>query len=326
MFFADGLHVYARDPELQIGPLAFAVARPLLWLPTPWPRVLAEVLMAAGGPLVLALLAPFVAGPRRRLRILLTAGVLMPPWTVLAVRWAHVDDVLALVFTVVAVRAVARHRPVVAGLALAAAVAAKPWAVGFTPIVLALDTGALLAAAVAVAGVAFAWLPFVLGDSGTLEALRPKVQVVDSSGLRLFGYHGAVVPGWGRTAQLVLAPAVALAAVLRRRWPGAVLAAVAVRLLLDPQDIGYYVAGAVVAAVIFDLLATRSTVPWATVVTAVALWQPFVTDYTRRFVLAHGPGLWWFRHETAIGWLHAAWAVAAVVVVLVWRPRRHAAG
>ncbi len=98
--------------------------------------------MTVVGVVLLMLLAPVVAPHRRLVRLALVAVVIMPAWTVLTVRWEDLDDVLASVFAVATVRAVARHRPVFAGLG-PGAIAAKPWAIGFTPIVVALDGGLL---------------------------------------------------------------------------------------------------------------------------------------------------------------------------------------
>jgi hypothetical protein len=144
---------------------------------------------------------------------------------------------------------------------------------------------------------------------------------VPGSGLRTLGVRGDVVPGWGRTLQLVLAPAVALLVALRRRWAGVMLVAIAVRLVLDPQDNAYFLGSAAVAAVVFDLLGTRWLVPWTTVLTVVLLWQPFVLDYPHRLTTTTGLTHWWFAHPQAVGWLHVAWAVLAVVIVMAMPPR-----
>ncbi len=204
-----------------------------------------------------------------------------------------------------------------AGLALAAAVAAKPWAVGFLPLLLALPRGRWRAASAAAAGTAVAWLPFVLADPRTLGALHPPVALVPSSGLHTLGARGRVVPAWGRGAQLLLAPAVAAVAALTGRWPGVLLVALAVRLALEPQDNAYYIGSAALAAVVFDLLGTRWRFPWATAVTVVALWQPFVLDYPHRMTTTTGLTHWWFAHPGAVGVLHLAWAAAMVVLVFV---------
>jgi hypothetical protein len=343
LFGGSGLHLYAQHPDLQIGPLAFVAVEALHPLPPAARQVAAQVLMTALAPLLLLAVAPLVAGsgPRRRLRLALAALVLAPTWTVLTVRWVHPDDVLALALATLAVRWVGlATRPGAfglsrapgwagpgAGLALGAAMAAKPWAAGFVPILLALPAVPLLiAVAVAAAGTAASWGPFLLADTGTLTAFHPPVGVAESSGLWTLGYRGAELPAWGRTAQLLLAPAVALLAALRRRWPGALLVAIAVRLALDPKDLGYYLGGAVLAAVVFDLAGTGWTVPWSGLVTALALWQPTAGDFEHRFTTEHGLTLWWFTHPFAVGVGHLVWAAAAVLLVLAvptrWLGRR----
>jgi uncharacterized membrane protein len=58
-----------------------------------------------------------------------TAAVfMMPVWMSLAVGTAHLDDVLALLFTILAIRGALAGRPVLAGVLLGLAVDAKPWA------------------------------------------------------------------------------------------------------------------------------------------------------------------------------------------------------
>ncbi len=328
LFGGSGLQLYAQHPDLQIGPLGFVVTELLSPLPAAAQRGAAQVVMTAVAPLLLWLLAPLVDAdpPRRRLRLLLAGLVLAPSWTALSVRWMHLEDVLALLLAVVAVRlvglALRDGGPAwaggAAGLALGAAMTAKPWAIGFVPILLALPlrrllTGVATAAAAALAG----WGPFLAADPGTVAALHPTVPITDSSGLWTLGFRGGVVPSWGRTAQLAGAPLAGVVVALRRRWPGVLLAAVAVRLALDPQDIEYYAAGAVVAALVLDLLATRWTVPWTALVTATVLWQPFARDFTHRFTTEHGLALWWSEHPWPVGVAHLLWSVAAVTLALV---------
>lgn len=334
-FFADGsgylvhqsgLNLYADHPELQTGPLSLAVAALLRPLPASLARSVAQIAMTAVGPLLVATLAPLIAPAGRHRRMFLAAVVLAPAWTVLSVRWAHLDDVLTMAAAVVALRAVSAGRPVLAGAALAAAVAAKPWAVGFLPLLLVLPRERLRAAATAATGVAVAWAPFVLANSRTLNALHPRVALSPASGLHALGVRGEIVPAWGRVAQLLLAPAGALAASLAKRWPGVLLVAIALRLALDPQDNAYYVGSAALAAVVFDLLGTRWTIPWTTIGTVVVLWQPFVRDFPHRLQTTTGLTHWWFAHQGAAGMLHLAWslAVVALVFALPARTRREA--
>jgi hypothetical protein len=325
-FFADGgrllvgaagLHVYADHPELQTGPLSLGVAALLRVFPPDAAETVALVAMTAIGPLMLAVLAPIVAPARRTLRLVLAGLVLAPAWTVLSVRWGHLDDVLAMAAAVAAMRAMRAGRPVLTGLALAAAVGFKPWAIGFVPLALSLPAaGWADALGTAALGTALAWFPFVVADRATLDAMHPNVALVRSSGLHTLGVRGTVVPAWGRAAQLAAAPVMAAVAALTGRWPGVLLVAVAVRLALDPQDNAYYVGSAALAAVVFDLLGTRWTIPWTSLATVLVLWQPFVADYAHWMTSTSGLTHWWFAHPGTVGAVHLAWSVAVVALVL----------
>ncbi len=325
LLHGSGLNLFADAPWLQTGPLSLVVAAALSPLPANVGKSLALIAMAAAGPFLMAALAPLVAPARRLRRMLIAAMVLIPAWTVLSVRWGHLDDVLAMLFAIVALRAVAADRPVLAGAALALAIAAKPWSVGFLPLLLVLPTGRIRSAATAVAGTALAWAPFILANPRTLGALHPPVGLSPASGLHALGARGVYVPQWGRTAQLLLAPAASAAAVLTRGLPGVLLVSVAVRLALDPKDNAYYIGSTALAAVVFDLLATRWTIPWTTVVTVILFWQPFVkgfTDIQQAVRTTTGLTHWWFANQEAVGAIHLAWAVAVVVLVFVW-PHSH---
>ena len=323
LFHRSGLHTYAQHPDLQIGPLALLVAGAIIAAAGPHALGVAQVLMTSGLLVALALLASLVPPRARHTRMLLVGLVAAPSWTVLSVRWAHLDDVLALVLLaacLVAVRHGSGH-PLLAGLALAGACAAKPWAVIGIPLLLVLGSGRLRSAVYAAAGTAAAWAPFLVADPGTLAALHPPVRVADSSAMWWLGYRGTYLPTWDRMVQLVGAPLAALVAVLRGAWPGALLAGIAVRLLLDPQNLAYYAAGAVLAAIVADLLGQRSVVPWTAMATALLLWQPFVEDYPRRLQTSQGLTLWWFEHPGAIAIIHSTWSLLAIGVSVWWLPR-----
>ena len=228
-----------------------------------------------------------------------------------------------MIFAIVALRAVSADRPVLAGAALALAIAAKPWAVGFLPLLLVLPRGRIRAAVTAAVGTALAWAPFILANPRTLGALHPPVGLSPASGLHALGARGVYVPSWGRTAQLLLAPAAAVAAVLTRGVPGVLLVSVAVRLALDPKDNAYYIGSAALAAVVFDLLGTRWTIPWTTVVTVIVFWAPFVkgfTDIPHALQTTTGLTHWWFAHQATVGAIHLAWAVVVVALVFMWPP------
>ena len=115
----SGLNLYADAPWLQTGPRSLVVAALLSPLPANVGKSVALVAMTAAGPLLIAALAPLVAPAGRHHRIIIAAFVVIPAWTVLSVRWGHLDDVLAMTFAIVALRAVSADRPVLAGAALA---------------------------------------------------------------------------------------------------------------------------------------------------------------------------------------------------------------
>jgi len=246
-----GLQLYAAHPDLQIGPLALLAAVPLQAAGPVGGRVLAQVILTLLGPLLLVVLCrarPSAAGQLVTARQLLVTGLLvLPVWAQLATHFTHLDDALALAFTVGAVAAVIHRRGVTAALLLAAAVDAKPWALGFTVLLLALPAGQRRRAALVTgAGVAIAWLPFLLADPRTLAAGGFTIDNADDSALRALGVHTGGTPAWDRPAQLLLGVAVALLCLRRGRWAAVPLAVVATRLLLDPQTYGYYSSGLLV--------------------------------------------------------------------------------
>ncbi|MFL5859977.1 MAG: hypothetical protein ACJ780_04250 [Solirubrobacteraceae bacterium] len=263
---AGGLHLYAAHPELQIGPIAFLVAAPLRALGW-WPsRVVAVALMSMTGPLVLGALWRLVPpSARRPWRLGLAGLVFLPGWAELVTHAGHLDDVLALGFGVAALHAVAHGRAVPTGLLVAAAADAKPWALAFAPLVLVLPARTWWRAAAAViAGIAVAWLPFLLYDPGTWAVTRFAIPNAVSSGLRALGVTDPATPSWDRPAQLLLGCALGTAAVLRRRWPAIILLATAARILLDPEVFSYYISGVLLGAVAADLVVMRWRFPWLT--------------------------------------------------------------
>jgi hypothetical protein len=269
-----GLHLYAAAPVLQIGPVAFLAT--LLLLPAGAPAALFgwQVLGAAAGLVILWQIRRLALGARPDLdrqavnrRVAIAALAFLPVWMYLAVGSAHLDDVLALLFTVAAVQAARARKPWLTGLLLGAAVDAKPWALAFTTVLLLLgDRRRVLqgAAAVAVA-VAVAWLPFFLADQATMNAVRYTIPNTPLSALRVLGVHDARTPSWDRPAQAVLGLALGGLAIWRGRWTAVPLVAVAARIVLDPGTNRYYVAGVVVGAALWDVVGSRRALPWWTI-------------------------------------------------------------
>jgi hypothetical protein len=262
----QGLHVYAAHPELQIGPIAFLVATPLRLLGATPGRMVALIAMSATGPFVLRALWRLVPASTRRPSRLLTAGLLfLPVWAELVTHAGHLDDVLALAFAVAALHAVRSGHPVVAGLLVAASADAKPWALAFAPLLLAVARRDRWSAVVAwAAGLGVAWLPFLLYDGHTLTAAAFTIPTATSSGLRALGFTYSHTPSWDRPAQLILGCLLGMVGVVRGRWPAVILLGTAARILLDPEVYSYYTAGILLGALAYDLVVSAWRWPWLT--------------------------------------------------------------
>ncbi len=271
MTLPGGLHLFANYPEQHMGPLSVVLAGGFRLLPGDG-RVPAGIFMCALGPLAVLLLeraAVAARGLRHAeeddlLPFASLAGglVFLRARVDVAGPVAHLDDVIVLAAAAVLVWAAATGRHRLAGAAVGIAIAGKSWGVLLLPLLACFGSGrALRAAAIATAIAAAAWLPFVLGDPGTLAALRVN-QVNDaSSGLRALGIHTLMTPHWLRPAQILLGLAVGGLAIARGRWAAALLVAVGTRLTLDPATFPYYTPGLVLAALAFDLVGSRRTFP-----------------------------------------------------------------
>lgn len=267
-----GLSLYAHHPELQIGPVSLAAA----WIFAPFPdqvgQVLAEATMSALGLVMLVLMGRTAAWyyrgtgiNHRRLqqRILVAGLAFIPMWVEVSVRFGHLDDVLALFFTTLAINSLVRHRPAAVGIWLALAVDSKPWAVSFLPLILALPRPAWIRTFVWVCGlVAVAWLPFYLGDLGSLAAAKFTIPNQPASSLRWLGVSDPATPWWDRPAQFAIGLGLGTLAVWRGRWPAVVLLGANARILLDPSVYTYYTASILLGTLIWDAVGQRRLVPW----------------------------------------------------------------
>ena len=108
--------------------------------------------------------------------------------------------------------------------------------------------------------IAAAWLPFYVADPGTMTAAHYTIRNLPTSALRALGVTAAWTPSWDRPAQVALGWALGAAAVWRRRWPAVILLGVGARIALDPGVHGYYTAGVMVGALIWDAIGARR--PW----------------------------------------------------------------
>lgn len=296
--YTGGLHLYRDRPDLQFGPLSIVAALPLTLLGHTTGTWLAMVTASAAGLLALALLLDALEALRPGFRdevspaVLLVAGAtVVITWGDVAVRTAHIDDALAWLAVCAALRWCARSRPWAVTLALAVAAAAKPWAIMFAPLALlplatagnppGIWTSAsrhVLANRAGVARVAMVgalaaltWLPFILAEPATLETSEFTITNDPTSVLRALGVTEAGTPSWARPAQMFGGLVLVALLVLVRRWPAAVLAGVAWRLLLEPGANRYYTVGLVLGALVVELLARRDRIPWLTVAAAIVL-------------------------------------------------------
>jgi len=234
----------------------------------------------------------------------LAAAVLMPVWAELAVHYTHLDDALALVLLLAGMHAVARSRPVLAALLLAASAGAKPWALAFVPLLLVLPRDrwrrALL---VWLPAVAAAWLPFVLADPRTLHAGGFSIPNVASSSLRLLGVTAASTPSWDRPVQLLAGVVLGVVVVRRGRWLVVPAVVLAVRMLLDPGAYPYYTAGLVLTTVVLDLGWRRTRWPWVSLGVVCGL-------YVVRYLGPLTPT------NAQLGWLRAATLLGVLVIAV----------
>ena len=276
-----GLHLYASNPDLQIGPLSFAVAEVLRHLGPDSGITVAEILLTAAGVLLIAAIESLARTVRPELRerplalqltVLAGGGAFMIAWVDLAAGYLHLDDGLALILAVLALRAVVARRPVLAGLCTGLATDAKPWALVFAALLLLLPARDLWRGAAALlAALAAAWLPFYLADPGTMTAVHYMIRNLPTSALRALGVISARTPSWDRPAQVLLGWALGAAAIGRRRWPAVILLGVGARIALDPGVHGYYTAGVMVGALIWDTIGARRSWPLWSLLSILAL-------------------------------------------------------
>ena len=281
---AGGLHLYANYETIQIGPLSLLLAAPIRLIGSDEGRVAGAILMTAVAPALIyvlertaRLVRPNLDQRILQVTVLLGGLMVVQSWATLATIYAHLDDVLVLAAGVGALWAVATRRPVLLGVFVGLAIAAKPWGVVALPLVLVLrGRDRIVAFATGITIAAVAWLPFVLADSRTLDAIKPPIVVAPESVLHLFGVAATDAPSWTRPVQMACVVLLGTIAILRGRWAAVLLVGITARLALDPQVFLYYTAGLVLAAFAWDLLRSRRPLPLWTLFTFVLLNDSYV--------------------------------------------------
>jgi len=303
LFSSNGLNLYSTNAELQIGPLTLVAVAPFAFAPRQIGQASALAAMTILGLVLLRQIESLYrsgraveasgpathhpSGPRRddgdtsAVRFLLVGLCVIPVWSELAVRFAHFDDVLALLCAVIAMRLLKRSRwDLWPALLLGLSVDCKPWAAVFLPLLWLAPPGRRwLSVTVGVLSVAVAWLPFYIADPSSLSAVSFKIPVADASVIHLFGIVGGT-PAWSRPAQLLTGAALASVAIYRGRWPAVLFVGICMRMLLDPAIKSYYDAGLVIGAGICDLLLTGSILPWITLGALTMVYAPSYLLYS----------------------------------------------
>lgn len=309
---AGGLALYRDHPEFQFGPLSAAISIPFSLFGL---RVGSWLAIAVGSALGLVAVTAVAAaagrvrsdvvGPARTRSLVVGAVVLVVVWGDVAVRTAHLDDAVALTATALAVWALTDRRPWWATVLLGVAAAAKPWAIVFVPLLLVMPgRGRLLRPAVA-GGLALAtWLPFVLAEPATLDVRDHRIVNEATSALRALGVTSATTPEWVRPTQLLAGLAVVGLLVLAGRWPAALMAGVAVRLVIDPAANRYYTAGLVLAVLVFEWVEFPKRLPWLAAASALLL------EASQLDGLPAALG----------GWMRVAVVAAVLATAVLWRP------
>jgi hypothetical protein len=314
---AGGLALYRDHPEFQFGPLSTAVSVPFSlfglrvgsWLAIAVGSALGLVAVTAVAAAALRL-RPDAVGPARTRSLVTGAVVFVVVWGAVAVRTAHLDDAVALTATALAVWALTDRRPWWAAVLLGLAAAAKPWAVVFILLLLiAPGRFRLLRPVVAGALALITWAPFVIAEPATLDVRDFRIANEATSALRALGFTGEFAPDWVRPAQLLGGLALVGFLVLVGRWPAALMAGVAVRLVLDPAANRYYTAGLVLAVLVFEWVEFPERLPWLAAGSALLL------EASQLSGMPSALG----------GWMRVVVVAAVLATAVLWRPTQRAA-
>ncbi|WP_274919234.1 hypothetical protein [Streptomyces sp. WZ-12] len=310
-----GLNLYAHHPELQMGPISFLTAGLFNPFPEATGQFLAAALMSALGLVILVLAGRSAAHhflgtgtnhQRLRQRVLIAGLAFIPMWIEVAVRFGHLDDVLALFFTALAVRSVTRGNAALTGAFLALAMDSKPTALAFVPLLLALPRHKWLKAGLWCAGlVAVAWLPFFIGDTQSFAAAKFAIPNHPASALRWLGVAAPETPGWDRPAQFALGLVLGGIAVWRGRWAAVVLLGANARIVLDPSVYTYYTASVLLGTLLWDVIGQRRLVPWWS-------WLALLILYGSVFAVPD---------DSARGLIRLAFVAVSTAYVLLWPVR-----
>lgn len=311
-----GLNLYAHHPELQMGPISFLVAGLFNPFSEHTGQFLAAAFMSVLGLVIMVLAGRSAAThflgtgtnhERLRRRVLIAGLAFIPMWIEVSVRFGHLDDVLALFFTALAVWFLTRCNPAAVGACLALAMDSKPTALAFVPLILALPRDRWMRAVLWCAALlALAWLPFFIAAPDSFAAAKFTIPNSPASALRWLGGNTPVTPDWARPAQAALGLTLGAIAVWRGRWAGVVLLGANARILLDPSVYTYYTASVLLGTLLWDVCGQRRLVPWWS-------WIALIVLYGSVFAVPD---------ESAKGLIRLGFVAVSTVYVLFWPQHR----
>lgn len=222
------------------------------------PRALYVVFVCSLFPLFLNVVALGLPRSRRLLISLSIGGTLLAlPWSLYALE-GHADDALVMLGVVVAVAALRDKHSAWAILGFLIAIAAKPTAIVFLPL---LFTRSRRDGVIALVCGAAIWTPFILANAVGFVHAGSGIALVQSGSLPAFlsSPIGESFPGWIRPAQLLGGVLLCWFVALRKGALAAVAAVVAFRAMLEPGAWPSYSAAVVAGAVLADAWTGRRT-------------------------------------------------------------------
>lgn len=311
-YHAGALHLYAADPEIQVGPPTLLLAGALEKVLLHQAMLVWSVLIGLCG-LGTVRAAELTARARGAAPAVAATGALaggsivMAGWSALY-QYFHLEDAVAVMCIACAYAVIARGgRWWSAALLLGLASACKPWAIVGLVLVFALPARRRTPALALAVGFAAAWwLPFIIAAPGTVHAVASLPSPVFTTSVWATSHwpHPLAPPGF-RLLQLGLAMLLGLWAIIRGRADRAVAVMFAARVLLDPRFYTYYAIGPLAGALIWDLTSRRRLPVWTAFTAVCELAVPVVAP------------------DAVVGWTTAFWSLTLITAAL-WGPSRPA--
>ncbi len=279
------LRIFAERPGIQSGPVNLVAVRLLYG----WGPNALTLIVIALALVTLWCVDRFSSAAGHPFCFMIGGSILMWWWPFLKVM-GHLDDAIVITIAAAAMLLVQRGRRVPAAVLIGVALLTKPWVVLLVPVTWIPGERRWRGwrhPALSVGVAAIGWTPFVLADpAGTMAGVRPQVWLARDGVLRTFWEDQAHAPtSLLRILQLVLATAVVMIAVKRRRWSAVILGGLGVRLMLDPATWNYYTVGLLLGTLLWDVRPGGRRLPWASIGVAFALPPTWIVEDPGQAVL-----------------------------------------